>query len=409
MDIKSRIRAINPIQVSILFASIVLLVVTYFSIRPIVTFEESAAEEEAIELAIMNVLETAGKERTLAESQIDEITNKRPVYLLPLSLIAKARVVVRFARIARRDIQSRLPPLAKVIPLSIPQSPNSPEAVLVAFTGGASLQINWDIIIVGTGLLIVAIIGTRALLASPPKQLVSEQPQPGQVNAAKQLRKKETGRSSSSAEQYLVIDVERALGRSEQLFSRSTLLLAGGVVMAFVGVAVFFVSLTEVTPVNYASARSLAPAMPTAEPISSPPSPTPFERIGGWQQLFLTFKSTAMLIFIEAIAWFLLRQYRALIEDYKSFYRYYMRRANYLAALKLALEQTEKTQLNRVVETLLSEDLTGRLKQGETTEGLEGQRAIDSNFAETILVKASDVAQHALAHTKKLNPSGASN
>jgi hypothetical protein len=43
-----------------------------------------------------------------------------------------------------------------------------------------------------------------------------------------------------SAEQYLIIDVERALDRSQELLSRSTLLLVGGVLMAFVGVAVFF-------------------------------------------------------------------------------------------------------------------------------------------------------------------------
>src|SRR5262249_6841841 len=113
------------------------------------------------------------------------------------------------------------------------------------------------------------------------------------------------------------------------------------------------------------------------------------------RQLFLAFKSGAMLVFIEAIAWFLLRQYRALVEDYKAFYKYYMRRANYLAALKVATDRNEKRLLEHVVETLLAEDLTGRLKRGETTETLEGQRAIDPNFAEKVTGMVAEVSQRA--------------
>lgn len=66
----------------------------------------------------------------------------------------------------------------------------------------------------------------------------------------------------------------------------------------------------------------------------------------------------------------LLRQYRSLIEDYKAFHRLYLKRANYLVALKM-LSRSEVTQPELfLVTTMLSEDLTGRLKVGETTEGI---------------------------------------
>jgi len=163
-------------------------------------------------------------------------------------------------------------------------------------------------------------------------------------------------------------------------------LLAGGVIMAFVGVGVFFISLTD--PVTTPTV-SFGPLLIQPAPNNAPATILGFSS----SQIVQSFKSTAMLIFIEAIAWFLLRQYRALIEDYKSFYRYYMRRANYLIALKLVTEPAGQSLQTRFVETLLGEELSGRLQQGQTTEGLEGQRVIDGNFAETVVNKSSEVLQ----------------
>jgi hypothetical protein len=198
-----------------------------------------------------------------------------------------------------------------------------------------------------------------------------------------------------SAEAYLVGDVERALERSEQLYSRSTLLLVGGVVMAFVGVGVFFVSLRDLNSQSPLFEAALDAGSPPKEAVAHgllPNIPS--------SQIFMTFKASAMLIFIEAIAWFLLRQYRSLIEDYKSFYRYYMRRANYLASAKMAIENSDKDLIVSVVKTLLSEDLTGRLKKDETTEDLEGKKSVDQNFAESIVTKTAEFAQRAVGQGK---------
>ena len=182
----------------------------------------------------------------------------------------------------------------------------------------------------------------------------------------------------------MIIDVQRALATSEQLFSRSTLLLVSGVVMAFVGVGVFFISVFP----NEGASSSIHSLV---DLLSS-------------RQLLLAFRSFSMLVFIEAIAWFLLRQYRALIEDYKSFYRYYMRRANYLAALKISNQNRDDKQSGLIVRTFLTEDLTGRLKKDETTENLEGQRLIDKNFAETLAVSAAGVIE-LLVHAQRATAS----
>jgi hypothetical protein len=87
-----------------------------------------------------------------------------------------------------------------------------------------------------------------------------------------------------------------------------------------------------------------------------------------------------ILIFIEGIAWFLLRQYRALMEDYKAFHRGYIRRVNILVAFKILHDNPNPPQaVLALAGALWTEDLSGRLKKDETTENLEGIRAIEPN------------------------------
>jgi hypothetical protein len=127
-------------------------------------------------------------------------------------------------------------------------------------------------------------------------------------------------------------------------------MLVGGIIMAFVGVTIFYVAL---------------PQFQLGE--------------DRWTYLEKGIRPTGMLIFVEEIAWFLLRQYRALIEDYKAFHRLYLKRANYLIALKtLCLPEVSAAQIF-LAASIMSEDLTGRLKAGETTEHIEGVKAIEPN------------------------------
>ncbi|RUW97104.1 hypothetical protein EOA30_28640 [Mesorhizobium sp. M8A.F.Ca.ET.059.01.1.1] len=249
----------------------------------------------------------------------------------------------------------------------------TPNAYLIVGAEPPTLQYNWDFIILAIGSAIVAIAGLWSFYPPAKVELA--------LSSGSTTDDSARTPTPSPAESYMMIDVQRALDMSEQLFSRSTLLLVGGVVMSFIGVAVFFLSL-------FSSEISPSPVTSFFDLLSSP-------------RFLLAYRAFAMLIFIEAIAWFLLRQYRSLIEDYKSFYRYYMRRANYLAALKISNQPRGDAQFALIVRTFLAEDLTGRLKRDETTETLEGQRLIDANFAESLMASAFDVMRKPKAVSAK--------
>lgn len=154
----------------------------------------------------------------------------------------------------------------------------------------------------------------------------------------------------------LQAEVVRARARADDIFTRSTLQLAGGIILTFVGVAIFYITLPE-TGTN----ETLESYLPKA------------------------IRPTGVLIFVEAIAWFLLRQYRALIEDYKWFHRHYTKRANYLAALQILQGDTVKPEHLFLAITLLNEDLSGRLKTGESTEALETLKLNDESPISEIL------------------------
>ena len=166
--------------------------------------------------------------------------------------------------------------------------------------------------------------------------------------------------NQQSAEMCLAEDVDESRIRATELYSRSTLMLVAGVVMAFIGVAVFYFSLPSYSSVdaNFDLRSYLARAI----------------------------RPTGILIFLEGIAWFLLRQYRALIEDYKAFHRLYLKRANYLVSLKtLSMPEVSQAQM-LLAASMLSEDLTGRLKPGETTENIEAVKGIEPNPVFAILL-----------------------
>lgn len=164
------------------------------------------------------------------------------------------------------------------------------------------------------------------------------------------LAQPSTASQSTSARQVFEKEVQLAAHRADTLFTRSTYLLTGGVMMAFVGVAVFYATLPE--------------------PGRDETQTTYWIR---------AVRSAGMLIFLEAIAWFLLRQYRSLIEDFKSFHRIYMKRANYLATITLLEKEQVRPEDLLIASALLGEDLTGRLSTGETTESIENLKNEGTN------------------------------
>jgi len=360
--------AFSTKSIIITFSTVFLLLIIYIMGRPLLYFDNNDYRQRGLQSAVKSIGPLP--DDNFDPSRVDSlITQINPPIVISVGVFATAKVPI----VVRTIISSTSAHPATESWLRGPRWTDN--AYLTVGADPPTLQYNWDFIILAIGSIIVAIVGLWSLY------------QPSKSHQMALLSGPSGGASATAPdlpEEYMIIDVQRALATSEQLFSRSTLLLVSGVVMAFVGVGVFFISVFP----NEGASSSIHSLV---DLLSS-------------RQLLLAFRSFSMLVFIEAIAWFLLRQYRALIEDYKSFYRYYMRRANYLAALKISNQNRDDKQSGLIVRTFLTEDLTGRLKKDETTENLEGQRLIDKNFAETLAVSAAGVIE-LLVHAQRATAS----
>lgn len=176
---------------------------------------------------------------------------------------------------------------------------------------------------------------------------------------------------------------DSAASLAASLNSRSLLMLGMGLVMAFVGVAIFYLTLPS--DLGSGGAASITVSGEVSGDVSvAAAKGEKAENSLAMSYLLSAIRPTAMLIFIEAIAWFLLRQYRALVEDYKAFHRAYLKRVNYLVAYLAATRaETKAAEENgyalAVIASMLSDDLSGKLREGETTEALEAMRMDENN------------------------------
>lgn len=159
----------------------------------------------------------------------------------------------------------------------------------------------------------------------------------------------------------LEVEFDKNINYSEKIMlelnSRSLYLLSFGILMAFIGMGIFYITLPQTNSINDINSFILSIIKP----------------------LFI-------LLFIEAIAWFLLKQYRNLMEDFKHFYKIYLKRSNYKLSyylLKKINDNNDNLNKNKyeiLINSLLSEDLSGKLYSGETTESLENKKINDENI-----------------------------
>jgi len=254
--------------------------------------------------------------------------------------------------------------------------------------GRPTVAIRWDNLIVFSGLILVLIMA-GPLLSSAFVMSLDERPTRANTSPDG-ISPNAIESFGDNAETMLEAEVRTAQERAEQLYSRSTFLLVAGIILAFVGVGIFYVSLPS--PEEFADSRASfvsfgAVSLQNSPPESSSggdllnPSPPPITTppFDIWKYLTFSIRPAGALIFIEAIAWFLLRQYRALIEDYKVFHRMYLKRANYLIAYRTLGKKISLENQLLLVGALLEEDLTGKLRAGETSEALESMKASDTN------------------------------
>jgi hypothetical protein len=197
------------------------------------------------------------------------------------------------------------------------------------------------------------------------------------------------------------IEVARSHARADILFNRSTLLLAGGIVMAFIGVIVFYLTLPETTP---AAGKSITDATATVSQGATAVSHAASDASILSNYALHAIRPTGVLIFLEAIAWFLLRQYRALIEDYKSFYRIYMKRTNYLAVLYLLKSVKVRKEDLVLITALLKEDLSGKLGKDETTETVQRLTQAEDSPVTEIIRSLGATALHLKEGSSNIKP-----
>lgn len=138
---------------------------------------------------------------------------------------------------------------------------------------------------------------------------------------------------------------------AQRINNKSLALLFAGILMAFCGVGIFYITL----------------------PISQEKS------LDSMSFLKESLRPVSMLFFIEALAWFLLKQYQAASKEYRSYLAELERKSNLLTAFLTAGEEPSADVKILLVTSLLQRQTPLILKQGETTESLEEIKLADSN------------------------------
>jgi hypothetical protein len=173
------------------------------------------------------------------------------------------------------------------------------------------------------------------------------------TNEASKLEKEfaQFAQQTNTAILALQDDVINARRIARQANSISMILLVGGVTMAFAGVFVFYFTLADT-----------------------------IQKSNGLTEIFRdSLRPIGMLFFIEALSWFLLKQYQSSTQEYSKYLAKADKKTNYLIAF-LANEQTKSTEERIMILTsLLQPTQAFILKEGETTEGLEMQKMQNSN------------------------------
>lgn len=281
-------------------------------------------------------------------------------------------------------------------------SPNNATPPETHHVHAQKLAFRYDRAIVFLGLYAIVVLTARTVLIKPRFSRIGQVESDGLTKAhemvAPNVSRLIGDKVVTSAVAMLQANAKAAGIRADILFQRSTLLLAGGVLMAFVGVAVFYVTLPDTIKDSTVSiSASILGLKETA-------TATPNKEGAAFAYLQHAIRPAGVLFFVEAIAWFLLRQYRALIEDYKWFHRIYMKRCNYLAALLLLEKDKVRKEDMFLAAALVNEDLSGKLRKGETTESLESVKTPESGPVAQLLGVVSSFYNHTeKKHTEDLH------
>ena len=206
-----------------------------------------------------------------------------------------------------------------------------------------------------------------------------------------------TDRAVDRAVDYLSELAARSRSIAESHLRRSNVHLLSGVLIGMSGLAFFFVVSRNEQEVSYSSGQSLA--APTAASSatdnsrpngSSPAIAIPAASVMGsdhsviWQALLLNLAQSlprvAILVFIELMAGFFLRQYRTALEEYRYFETIQRQRESIVAAYLLNQLRSETGSVDVLTSKLFDSTPVGILKNGESTTILEAQKQSENEF-----------------------------
>jgi hypothetical protein len=138
---------------------------------------------------------------------------------------------------------------------------------------------------------------------------------------------------------------------SEKIFSRSGVYLLVGCLIAFIGVAIFYSPFFITTPSLDISQR-LIDYMP---------------RFGA-------------LFFIEFIAFFFLKQYRIMLEEYRYYEAIKRKRQDNFSFIELIEKYKASPELLKIIVDKFNQSTITKLANGETTEILETQKIVNQDM-----------------------------
>ncbi len=152
----------------------------------------------------------------------------------------------------------------------------------------------------------------------------------------------------SILDSILYVDLTKAERKSLELYNRSTLMLILGLLMAILGILVFYFTLPEfkgvTNSVNYLS---------------------------------LTIRPTLILLFIQSIAFYLLKQYRSLINDYKYFHEEYTNKSQTFITYQLMQNENISEVEMKLIDKLLSTKKEKTQKEDDEIEKIPQEKILD--------------------------------
>jgi hypothetical protein len=187
----------------------------------------------------------------------------------------------------------------------------------------------------------------------------------------------------------------RAVARAAS--TRPQVLLFVGALIAFGGLIFFVVTLPQevnpLSPTLRVSSKSpllstQAEAVITAEQLAalSPEERNALLHIKTMSERFLNevLPRLLMLLFIQVLAGFFLRQYRAGAEDFRYYEAILRRRETEALAYELYRAHPNDAQIKQYIAKLLSEQDFGLLTKGQTTMVLEAAKASENELQTTV-------------------------